>query len=35
MLTNVSLTIFSRIPKGQSAAIPGTYSDSIIITVTY
>jgi len=35
MLTNVSLTIFSRIPKGQSAAIPGTYSDSITITVTY
>lgn len=35
MLSNASLTIFSRIPKGQSAAVPGAYSDSIIITVTY
>lgn len=34
-LSNIALTIFSRIPKAQSAAVPGGYSDSIIITVTY
>lgn len=33
--SNVAVTIFSRIPKGQANAVPGAYSDSITVTVTY
>jgi spore coat protein U-like protein len=28
-------TVFGRIPAGQSTAVPGSYSDTITVTVTY
>jgi spore coat protein U-like protein len=35
LLAATSIPIFSRIPKGQSSVVPGSYSDSIVVTVTY
>lgn len=35
VLSNVAVTFFSRIPKGQANVVPGAYSDSITVTVTY
>jgi len=30
-----SVTIYSRIPAGQGAAVVGSYSDSVAVTITY
>lgn len=33
--TDVTITVYGRIPAGQQTAKPGSYSDSITVTVTY
>jgi len=33
--TATSFTVYGRIPAGQTNAVPGSYSDSITVTVTY
>ena len=33
--TDVSITVYGRIPAGQQTAKPGSYSDTITVTVTY
>ena len=33
--TDVTFTVYGRIPAGQTTAKPGTYSDTITVTVTY
>lgn len=33
--TDVTFTVFGRIPSGQVNAVPGNYSDLITVTVTY
>ena len=33
--TDVTFTVYGRIPPGQNNAVPGNYSDLITVTVTY
>ncbi|HEY1962441.1 MAG TPA: spore coat U domain-containing protein, partial [Rhizomicrobium sp.] len=33
--TAQSLTVYGRVPGSQTAAVPGSYADTIVVTLTY